>query len=133
MPNRSGPAGATPARSPWPLLAALGLVGSELGVLVGSVPVAAAGLILFGGGCSGLAAEAGYSASPARPLRLVGGLFVVVGAGLRAVQMSTPTAAALLAPPPPGAGAGRGVAVFLAGSALLALGVVGSRLFPAGR
>lgn len=114
--------------SPWPLLVALGLAASELGILVGSVPLVVFGLVLFGGCSAGLVSEAGYGTSPARPMQVVGGVLVVAGGALWLSQVPAPTAATLLAPHPTNAVVQRGVAGVLAGGLLVALGTVGGRL-----
>jgi len=68
-----------PAKSSaWPPFVALGVAAAEVGVLVGFVPLAVAGVLLFGGGCAGIATEAGLAERPWPPLASVG---VVVGAG----------------------------------------------------
>lgn len=114
--------------TPWPVLAAAGLAGAELGVLVGSVPVAVAGLILLGGGLSGVAAEAGYGGSATRSMVAVGGLLLVVGAAVLAVRSPSPTLSAAVSAPAADGVARRGLAAAVAGGLLAGLGAVTSRL-----
>lgn len=72
------------ATSVWPPFVALGIASTEVGVLFGLVPVAVGGVLLFGGGCAGLAREAGYAETVWGPLRLVG---VVIGTAGAAVWL----------------------------------------------
>lgn len=73
--------------SPWPVVVALGLVISEIGILFGLYPVAIAGLVMFAGSISGIVYEAGYVASPWRLLSGVGVALVVVGLALVSTQV----------------------------------------------
>lgn len=116
------------ARSPWILLVALGLATSELGILVGSVPIAVFGVVVFGGSSAGVVHEAGFAVSPARPMQLLGALLVVAGAGLWLAQIRDPTLDALLAATATDGLARRGLAIVISGSLLVALGTVGGRL-----
>lgn len=68
--------------SPWPLLVALGVVVSELGVLFGVAVVAVAGLLVFVGSVAGVLTEAGYAASPWAPAAVLGLVLVAAGAAL---------------------------------------------------
>lgn len=61
--------------SPWPVFVAFGLAISEVGVVLGLIPVAVGGLLLFVGSVAGIVREAGYVA---RPWGVLGGLGVVL-------------------------------------------------------
>lgn len=95
--------------SPWPLLVAVGLAVSELGVLFGFAPVAVAGLLVFVGSVAGILAEAGYAASPWRPAAGLGAVLVVAGTVLVVADAATL----------------RGLSVAAAGAVALASAVVG--------
>ncbi|MFW5964716.1 MAG: DUF7541 family protein [Natronomonas sp.] len=73
--------------SPWPVVVALGLVVSEIGILFGLYPVAVAGLVMFAGSVSGIVYEAGYVASPWRLLSGLGIVFVALGLALVSTQV----------------------------------------------
>ncbi|WP_137289739.1 DUF7541 family protein [Natronorubrum halophilum] len=74
-----------PTASPWPVLIALGLVFSEVGIVVGLFPVAVAGLVLFAASVAGILAESSHVASP-WPLTVGAGLvFVAAGSALYAL------------------------------------------------
>lgn len=73
--------------SPWPVVVALGLVVSEIGILFGLYPVAVAGLVMFVGSVSGIVYEAGYVASPWRLLSGLGVALVAVGLALVSTQV----------------------------------------------
>lgn len=68
--------------SPWPLFVALGLAISEVGILLGFLPVAAGGLVLFSGSITGILTESGYVERPWRALTAFSGLLVVLGVGV---------------------------------------------------
>lgn len=125
MSRRSDVRGGVARASPWPILVALGLAVSELGVFLGSVPVAVAGVVLLGGASAGLARDAGYGASPVGPLLAAGGLFVVLGGGVWAVRAVELTVPALLAAPGGDGVARRGLAVLVAGWLLVGAGIAG--------
>lgn len=118
--------------SPWPILVAGGLALSEVGILFGVVPLAVGGLLLFGGSCAGILHEAGYATSPWRPLQAIGGLFVLLGAGVWGVRLPAFTVRAALRAVAVDSVALRGVAICVAGGFLVLGGVVGSR-WAAGR
>ncbi|MFA9501725.1 hypothetical protein ACERIM_02970 [Natrinema sp. H-ect1] len=69
---------------PWPVLVALGLAGSEVGIVVGLGPVAVAGLVVFAASIAGILADAGYVARPLPFAAKTGAAFVAVGAVLAA-------------------------------------------------
>jgi hypothetical protein len=74
-----------PASSPWPILIAVGLVLSEVGILVDVFPIAVGGLVLFAASITGFVTESGHVSSP-WPLAIgFGALFVALGAILYAV------------------------------------------------
>jgi hypothetical protein len=90
-PERSGTAEDGPTRvSAWPLVVALGLTVSEVGVFMGIYPLAVGGLVLFVASVAGITHEAGYTR---RPWRLAGALGVVlVAAGIWMVSTQVPLA-----------------------------------------
>jgi hypothetical protein len=74
--------------SAWPLVVALGLTVSEIGVFIGIYPLAVGGLVLFVASVAGITHEAGYTE---RPWRLAGALgIVLVGAGVWMVSTQVP-------------------------------------------
>lgn len=76
--------------SAWPLIVALGLTVSEVGVFMGVYPLAVGGLVLFVASVAGITHEAGYTE---RPWRLAGALGVVlVAAGVWMVSTQVPLA-----------------------------------------
>ncbi|SEQ56282.1 DUF7541 family protein [Natrinema salaciae] len=102
----------TDAARPWPILVALGLVGSEVGIVVDLLPVAVAGLVAFAASVAGILADAEYVDRPLTLAATFGGGFVVVGAVLAA--HGTGTLSIGLLEPLTGL-ASRGVALVLAG------------------
>ncbi|MFB6107850.1 MAG: cox cluster protein [Haloplanus sp.] len=104
--------------SPWPIFVALGIPISELGVLFNVFPVAVAGLLLFSGSISGMLREAGYTANPWRPLLVLAGLLVVVGAIFVFTSVDLVT---------------RGHAILTAAGILLLVGVGGELFAPSGQ
>lgn len=125
MSRRPDARGGVARASPWPILVAVGLAVSELGVFVGSVPFAVAGVVLLGGAAAGLAHDAGYGASPVGPLLVAGGLFAVLGGGVWAVRAADLTVPALLAAPGADGVARRGLAILVAGGLLVGTGIAG--------
>lgn len=85
-PNRS---------SAWPLVAAGGIVAAEAGILFGLVVIAVAGVLAVGASFAGMLHEAGYAATPWRPLRLIGAVVAVVSAAVWIAVAPTPTPTAL--------------------------------------
>ncbi|WP_265111136.1 DUF7541 family protein [Halosolutus halophilus] len=73
------------AASPWPFLLAVGLVLSEIGVLVGFFPLAVGGLLLFVASVAGFVAESNHVTSPWPIVAGLGAVFVAGGALLYAV------------------------------------------------
>lgn len=71
--------------SPWPLFVALGVVLSEVGVVLGLFPVTVGGLLLFGGTVAGILKESGYVDRPAVALASLG--LVLLAIGLLAVLL----------------------------------------------
>jgi len=65
--------------SPWPLFVAVGLALSEVGVVFNFLPVALAGIALFGGSVVGVVRESGYAGTLWRPTAVVGALFAAAG------------------------------------------------------
>lgn len=72
----------TDAARPWPLLVAVGLVGSEVGIVVDLVPVAVVGLVVFAASVAGILADADYVDRPVSLAAGFGAAFVAVGAVL---------------------------------------------------
>jgi hypothetical protein len=76
--------------SAWPLVVALGLTVSEVGVFMGVYPLAVGGLVLLVASVAGITHEAGYTG---RPWRLAGALGVVLAAvGVWMVSTQVPLA-----------------------------------------
>ncbi|MEF8775390.1 MAG: cox cluster protein [Haloarculaceae archaeon] len=71
--------------SPWPMFVALGVVLSEVGVVLGFFPVTVGGLLLFGATVAGILRESGYVGRPALAMALIG--IVLAGIGLLAVLL----------------------------------------------
>ncbi|WP_408959000.1 hypothetical protein [Natrinema sp. 74] len=72
----------TDGARPWPLLVALGLAGSEVGLVVGFLPVAVAGLVVFAASVAGILADADYVDRPVALAARLGVAFAIVGAVL---------------------------------------------------
>lgn len=64
-----------PKASVWPMLIAVGLAVSEVGVLFAILPLSVFGLLLFAGGVAGIVTETGYVDQPWPTL---GGLALVL-------------------------------------------------------
>lgn len=64
--------------SPWPVLVAVGLVLSEIGVFIGISPVAIGGLVLFAASVTGFLTESDHASSP-WPLAIGTGVVFVIG------------------------------------------------------
>lgn len=111
--------------SAWPPFVALGVAAAEVGVLFGLAPVAVGGVLLFGGGCAGIAREAGLAEGPWRPLRFVGGAIGVASALVLVLRSPTLDPGALAATAAADAIAVRAAVVLVAGALLVAAGAVG--------
>ena len=72
--------------SPWPLLVAVGLALSEVGVIIGLRPVSVAGLLLFVGTVAGILTESGYISRPA--LAIGAQSFVLIGIGITLIYVN---------------------------------------------
>lgn len=84
-----------PTASPWPILVAVGLVCSEVGIIVDLLPVAAGGLVLFAVSVAGFLAESSHISS-SQPLVIGFGLvFVLAGSVLYALGTGILTGAAV--------------------------------------
>ncbi|WP_238479265.1 DUF7541 family protein [Natranaeroarchaeum sulfidigenes] len=68
--------------SPWPMLIALGVVFSEVGIVLGLVPVAIGGLLLLLGSVGGILRETEYVASPWTVFVGLSAVLVAIGVGL---------------------------------------------------
>lgn len=82
--------------SPWPIFVAAGLAVSEVGVVLGVIPLAVGGLLLFVGSIAGIVREAGYVAAPWRLLGGLGLVLVALGAILVLWQAPGYTVAAVV-------------------------------------
>ncbi|WP_436347750.1 DUF7541 family protein [Natronorubrum sp. FCH18a] len=105
--------------SPWPILVALGLVLSEVGIVVDLFPIAVGGLVLFAASVAGLLAESNHVSSQWSLATGFGVLLVVAGSALYALgtgALAVPAADGLVGL------ASRGLAIAVAG----AVTVVGS-------
>lgn len=71
-----------PRASPWPIPLVLGLVAAELGIVFGGpfLPVAVAGLLLFGGSVAGILRESAYVTSLWRTALGAAAIYTVAGA-----------------------------------------------------
>lgn len=80
--------------SAWPLVAAVGIVATEVGVVFGLVAIAVGGVVAVGASCAGMIHEAGYATDPWWPLRLIGAIVAVVSAAVwvAVAPAITPTA-----------------------------------------
>ncbi|GAA0288641.1 DUF7541 family protein [Halobacterium noricense] len=109
--SETGLSDAYPRASPWPLLVALGLVTSEVGVVFGLRPVTVGGLLLFIGSVTGILTE---SQHVTRPLRVIAMLSTLAAAGgLLLLRYDTNF---------------RGVSLLIAGSIGITVGIIGSQL-----
>ena len=81
--------------SPWPLFVALGLVISELGILLGIIPLSVGGLLLFSGSIAGIVTEAGYTEQAWGILGGLGLILIILGGILVATQVPSASVAAL--------------------------------------
>ncbi|ELY56587.1 DUF7541 family protein [Natronococcus jeotgali] len=111
--------------SPWPLVAALGIVATEAGVLFGLVPIAVGGVLAFGSSCAGMIAEVGYASEPWRPLRLVGAGIAAVSAAVWIAVAPAVTPSGLAAGVATDGIAVRAAIVFVSAALLIAAGAVG--------
>ncbi len=73
--------------SAWPVFVALGVVVSEVGVVLGIFPVTVGGLLLFGGAVAGILHEAGYLERPTGALAVLGAVLVGIGAVVTVAQL----------------------------------------------
>lgn len=76
--------GRSNAARPWPVLVAVGIAGSEVGIVVDLLPVAVAGLVLFAASVAGILADAEYVDRPLPLAATFGVGFVALGAILAA-------------------------------------------------
>lgn len=107
--------------SVWPVFVALGVVISEVGVVLGLFPITVGGLLLFGATLAGILHEAGYLARPATALVVLGAVLGVLGAGVVLAQLGLDglSLAALVDRGQPFVY--RGTAIAVAGATLVAL------------
>ncbi|PSP33118.1 cox cluster protein [Halobacteriales archaeon QH_10_67_22] len=111
--------------SPWPLFVALGFALSEVGVFLGVLPVAVAGILLLGASVTGILRESGYVSDVWRVLAALGGVFALLGAGLVATQVPPGSLAIVETVAAPNGAVGRGLAVAIAGVMLVAAAATG--------
>lgn len=121
----------TDTARPWPVLVAVGLAGSEVGIVVDVLPVAVVGLVVFAASVAGILADADYIDRPLVLAAEFGGAFVVLGGVLAA--HGTGTLPIGLLEPLSGL-ASRGVALVLAGLVtILGVGLLQARRPTPGR
>lgn len=111
--------------SPWPVVAALGIVATETGVLFGLVPIAVGGVVAFGTSCAGMAREVGYAADLWRPLRAIGAVIAAVSAVVWLVVAPNPTPGGLVTAAMTDGIAVRAAIVLGAAALLIVAGFVG--------
>ncbi|WP_439025954.1 DUF7541 family protein [Haloarchaeobius sp. DT45] len=112
-----------PKASAWPMLIAVGLAVSEVGVLFGSLPISVFGLLMFCGSVAGIFAETGYVDHPWTVMAGFAVLLVVVGAYLFVDFGGTVGGAELIGVD--NRIAYRGVSIAMAGIVTLVAAVVG--------
>ncbi|QRV15933.1 DUF7541 family protein [Haloterrigena salifodinae] len=83
-----------PTASPWPVLVAIGLAGSEVGIVVDLLPVAVGGLVLFAASVAGILAESDHVADPLPVAMGFGAVFALGGGMLYALGTDTVAPAA---------------------------------------
>ncbi|WP_049924046.1 DUF7541 family protein [Halopiger djelfimassiliensis] len=81
--------------SPWPVLVAVGLAASEVGIVVDLFPVAVVGLVVFAASVTGIVAESNRFGNPRSFAYGFGLLFVLGGTALYAVGTGLVTLAPL--------------------------------------
>ncbi|SFC07714.1 hypothetical protein SAMN05444422_104146 [Halobiforma haloterrestris] len=111
--------------SAWPLIAAIGIVATEAGVLFGLVVIAVVGVLAVGASVAGLLHETGYAADPWRPLRLVGVVVAGVSAAVWIAVAPAVTPAALVDAAATDGVAVRAAVVLAAAALLIVAGVTG--------
>lgn len=79
MPEQPGLSDKYRKSSPWPLLIALGLPLSEIGIILGLYPIAVGGLVLLLGSVAGILRETEYVASPWPVFTAMAAALVVTG------------------------------------------------------
>lgn len=77
--------------SPWPVVAALGIVATEAGVLFGLAPIAVGGVLAVGTSGAGMAREVGYAGDLWRSLRVIGAVIAVLGSAVWIAVAPAPT------------------------------------------
>ncbi|GAB3668372.1 hypothetical protein GCM10028856_13550 [Halopiger thermotolerans] len=119
--------------SAWPLIAALGIVATEAGVLFGLVVIAVAGVLAVGASVAGMLHEAGYAADPWRPLRLIGAVVAVASAAVWIAVAPAVTPTALAEAAATDGVAVRAAVVLGAAALLIVAGVAGPAVSSRGR
>ncbi|WP_435335577.1 DUF7541 family protein [Haloarchaeobius sp. TZWWS8] len=117
-----------PKASAWPMLIAVGLAISEVGVVFAVLPVSVFGLLLFCGSVAGIVSESGYVDEPWGLMVGFAAVLVLVGAGLFIGYGGTIGGESLIgvsAGTTAGGIAYRGVAIALAGVVTLAASLYG--------
>lgn len=72
--------------SPWPILVALGITLSEVGVLFGIRPLSVGGLLLFVSTVAGILRDSGYMTRPERAVGIQGIALLGIGLALIAAD-----------------------------------------------
>lgn len=119
--------------SPWPLFVALGVAISEVGIILGFLPVAAGGLVLLAGSVTGILRESGYIGNPWRGLVTFATVLLGLGVGIYWYAASSAGVAAPLATDNVlavlrngnASVAYRGISIFVAGVLTYALAAAG--------
>lgn len=68
--------------SPWPMLIALGIALSEVGIILGLIPIAVGGLVLLLGSIGGVLKETEYVTSPFPVFIGLSSLLIPIGLGI---------------------------------------------------
>ncbi|WP_049927114.1 DUF7541 family protein [Halopiger goleimassiliensis] len=119
--------------SAWPLVAAFGIVAAEAGILFGLVVIAVAGVLAVGASFAGMLHEAGYAATPWRPLRLIGAVVSLASAAVWIAVSPAVTPAALVDAAATDGIAVRAAVVLGAGALLVVAGFGGPVVSSRGR
>lgn len=112
--------------SPWPLLVAMGLTISEVGLVWPSAPLAVGGLLMFLGSIAGILRESEYVSSPWPLFSALSVVLVALGAGIYVVSGGATGVAGALDILGSGRGVPlRGLTIAIAGVVCLVASVLG--------